>query len=66
MNTKKRGLQKRLKEWQRRLEKGGLKVNVAKTETLVCKKGGGGVLKVRDINGEETRQVKEFKYLGAT
>ena len=64
MNTK-RGLQKRLKEWQRCLEKGGLKVNVAKMETLVCKKGGGGVLKVRDINGEEIRQVKEFKYLGA-
>ena len=65
MNTKKRGLQKRLKEWQRCLEKGGLKVNVAKMETLVCKMGGGGVLKVRDINGEEIRQVKEFKYLGA-
>ena len=40
-------------------------MNVAKTETLVCKKGGGGVLKVRDINGEEIRQVKEFKYLDA-
>ena len=43
-------------------------MNVAKTETLVCKKGGGGVLKVStflDINGEEIRQVKEFKYLGA-
>ena len=65
MNIKKRGLQKRFKEWQRCLEKGGLKVNVAKTETLVCKKGGGGVLKVRDINGEEIRQVKEFKYLDA-
>ena len=30
-----------------------------------AKKGGGGVLKVRDIKGEEIRQVKEFKYLGA-
>ena len=40
-------------------------MNVAKTETLVCKKGGGGVLKVRDIYGEEIGQVKEFKYLGA-
>ena len=40
-------------------------MNVTKTETLACKMGGGGVLKVRDINGEEIRQVKEFKYLGA-
>ena len=39
-------------------------MNVAKTETLVCKKGGGGVLRVRDVHGEEIRQVKEFKYLG--
>ena len=37
---------------------------MAKTETLVCKKGGGGVLRVRDVHGEEIRQVKEFKYLG--
>ena len=33
-------------------------------ETLVCKKGGGGVLRVRNVHGEEIRQVKEFKYLG--
>ena len=33
-------------------------MNVAKTETLVCKKGGRGVLKVGDINGEEIRQVR--------
>ena len=64
MNRKKRGLQKRLKRWQRCLEKGGLKVNVAKTETLVCKKGGGRVLRVRNVHGEKIRQVKEFKYLG--
>ena len=64
MNRKKRGLQKRLKRWQMCLEKGGLKVNVAKTETLVCKKGGGGVPRVRDVHGEDIRQMREFKYLG--
>ena len=37
---------------------------VVKAETLVCKKGGGGVLRVRDVRGEEIKQVKEFKYLG--
>ena len=63
MNRKKKGLQKRLKRWQRCLEKGGLKVNVAKTETLVCKNGGGEVLRVRDVHGEDIRQVKELKYL---
>ena len=62
MNRNKRELQKKLKRWQRCLEKGGLKVNV--TNTLVCKKGGRGVLRVRDVHGEEIRQVKEFKYLG--
>ena len=64
VNRKQRGLQKRLKRWQRCLKKGGLKVNVTKTETLVCKKGGGVVLRVRNVHGEEIRQVKELKYLG--
>ena len=39
-------------------------MNIAKTETLVCKKGRGGVLRERDVHGEEIRQVKEFEYLG--
>ena len=60
-----KGAPEELKRWQRCLEKGGLKVNVAKTETLACKRvEGGKVLRVRDVHGEEIRQVKEFKCLG--
>ena len=32
-------------------------------QTLICKKGGRGVLRVRDVHGEQIRQVKECKYL---
>ena len=39
MSRNKRGLQKRLKRWQRCLEKGGLKVNVAKRQRLWFAKG---------------------------
>ena len=33
---------------------------MAKTETLVGKKGGEGVLRVRDVHGEEIRQVERI------
>ncbi len=57
-------LQRRIVEWQQCLEKGGLKVNAGKIETMVSSKGGGEQIVIRDSQGKKLNQVERFKYLG--
>ena len=52
-----------LKILERILEKYGLKMNAKKTETMVCSKNGEKQVNIRDMHGEELKQVKSFKYL---
>ena len=56
-------LQERLLKWQECLEKYGLKMNATKTETMVCSKNGEEQVNIRDMHGEELKQMKSFKYL---
>ena len=58
-------LQERLLKWQECLEKYGLKMSAKKTETMVCGKSGEEQVNIRDMHGEELKQVKSFKYLGS-
>lgn len=58
-------LQRRVLEWQERLENGGLKVNAGKTEVMVSSKQGGEQIQVVDRRGVELKQVDGFKYLGS-
>ena len=58
-------LHERLLKWQECLEKYGLKMNVKKTETMVCSKNGEEQVNSRDMHGEKLKQVKSFKYLGS-
>ena len=63
MADSKEQLQERLFKWQECLEKYGLKMNVKKTETMVFSKNGEEQVNIRDMHGEELKQVKSFKYL---
>ena len=58
-------LQERLLKWQECLEKYALKVNVKKTETMVCSKNGEEQVNIRDMHGEELKQVKSLKDVGS-
>ena len=59
-------LQRRVTEWQESLERGGLKMNVNKTEVMVSSKEGGDRIAIQDIRGSDIKQVEKFKYLGST
>ena len=59
-------LQSRVTEWQESLERGGLKVNVEKTEVMVSSKEGGDRIAVQESRGSVIKQVEKFKYLGST
>lgn len=59
-------LQQRLVAWQECLERGGLKVNATKTETMVSSKSGDEAIHIKDTAGNLLTQVDTFKYLGAT
>lgn len=57
-------LKRRMLEWQECLEKGGLRVNVGKTRTMIASKGGGEQTAIVDTHGRQPRQVDSFKYHG--
>ena len=59
-------LQRRVAEWQESLERGGLKVNVDKTEVMVSSKEGGDRIAIQENRGSVIKQVEKFKYLGST
>ena len=58
-------LQRRIIAWQESLERGGLKVNVNKTEAMVSNKEGGDRIAIQDGRGLNIKQVSTFKYLGS-
>ena len=57
-------LQTRFLRWQQALEIQGLRINVGKTETMVCSKTDDPVVIV-DSRGQALKQVEVFKYLGS-
>ena len=57
-------LQEQVVCWQRSLESKGLKVNVEESEVMVAARTRCGI-KIVDRNGQELKQVSEFKYLGS-
>ena len=59
-------LQRRVEDWQESLERGGLKVNVDKTEVMVNSKEGRDRIVIQEVRGSELKQVEKFKYLGST
>ncbi len=59
------GMQNRFGDWQRTLECKGLKVNINKTETMVCSKVPETVT-IKDAAGNTLKQTETFKYLGST
>ena len=59
-------LQRRVIEWQESMERGGLKVNVGKTEVMVSSKVEGERILVKDRRDVDLEQVESFKYLGST
>ena len=58
-------LQERYRAWQENLERGGLRVNVGKTEVMISSRGGREDLHIRTTAGEELKQTTSFKYLGS-
>ena len=58
------GIQTRFTDWQEALESKGLKININKTETMVCSKTD-ETLMVRDRAGNVLKQTETFKYLGS-
>src|SRR6218665_3682002 len=59
------GMQNRFDDWQRTLERKGLKVNINKTETMVCSKVPETVT-IKDAIGNTLKLTETFKYLGST
>src|SRR6218665_1843395 len=59
------GMQNRFGDWQRTLECKGLKVNINKTETMVCSKVPETVT-IKDAAGNTLKQTETFKYLRST
>src|SRR6218665_2260301 len=57
------GIQVRFSDWQWALENKGLKINIKKTETMVCAKTN-ETLMIRDT-GHLLKQTETFKYLGS-
>ena len=58
-------LQERYEAWRENLERGGLKVNIRKTEVMLSSRDGREDLNVMSGAGEELKQVTSFKYLGS-
>ena len=54
-------LQERYRAWQENLERGGLKVNVGKTEVMISSREGREDLHIRTTAGEELKQATGFK-----
>ena len=62
---KKRTSETSLFEWQNSMERGGLKVNVDKTEIMVsAKRGREEIIEVEDAHQNSLKRVERFKYLG--
>src|SRR6218665_1598822 len=59
------GVQNGFGDWQRTLECKGIKVNINKTETMVCSKVPETVT-IKDATGNTLKQTETFKYLGST
>ena len=57
-------LQRKVLAWQEQLQRGGLKVNLEKSEVMVSEREGGSRVSIVDTGGKELNQVDEFKYLG--
>src|SRR5688572_6520992 len=58
------GLQTRFTDWQGALESKGLKININKTEAMVCSKTHEKRM-VKDIAENVVKQTETFKYLGS-
>ena len=57
-------LQRRIFEWLNSMERGGLKVNVDKTEIMVsAKRRREEIIEVEDAHHNSLKQVERFKYL---
>ena len=59
------GLQERYEAWRESLERGGLKVNIMKTEVMLSSREDREELHVTSGAGRELNQVTSFKYLGS-
>ena len=58
-------LQERYEAWKECLERGGLRVNIGKTEVMLSSREGREELHVAAGNGRELKQATSFKYLGS-
>ena len=58
-------LQERFLTWKRSLERGGLKVNLGKTKTMLSCRGGYEEVNIQQEDGTKLKQNNEFKYLGS-
>ena len=58
-------LQDRVIEWQDFLGRGGFKVNVDKTQLMVCNKQDRDIIAIHESRGSVAKQVENFKYLGS-
>ena len=58
-------LQERYEAWKECLERGGLRVNIRKTEVMLSSREGREELHVMSGNGGELEQATSFKYLGS-
>ena len=59
-------LEVRLHTWQRSMEAKGLKINSSKTEVVAVSKTNTLQVNIRDLHGEQIKQVEAFRYLGTT
>ncbi|XP_064122689.1 uncharacterized protein LOC135226939 [Macrobrachium nipponense] len=59
-------LRRRAGEWQESLERGGLKVNVNKTEVLLSNREDRDRIVIHERRGSVIKHAENFKYLGST
>ena len=58
-------LQERYEAWKECLERGGLRVNIRKTEVMLSSREGREELHIMSGDGGELKQATSFKYLGS-
>ena len=58
-------LQERYEAWRECLERGGLRINIRKTEVMLSSREGREELHITSGDGGELKQVTSFKYLGS-
>ncbi|XP_064085365.1 uncharacterized protein LOC135200687 [Macrobrachium nipponense] len=59
-------LQRTVGKWQKSLERGGLKVNVNKTEVLLSSREDGDRIVIQERRGLNIKQAEKFRYIGST